>query len=591
GTIIAVGPLTGTLAPTAGRTVMSAVSPRTYPRPWYTHSTLGGWFGPALKYAGYDAIVIRGQAATPVYLDVRDGEAALRSAADLWGLGTRGTQLTLRRRLGDETQVLAIGPAGEHLVRFASVQHAEENAAAHSGFGAVWGAKRLKAIAVRGWGGVRVADPRGLLHEVLQAGTFRVTPYHGHLEPRERLREHGSVCSQACTFNCRTSVYGHTADGRRVPGTCLGGLVWLKGELMEATEYRGGPVYVPPSANFPGRSVEQHELGNDLGLDLWFRPVMQPWFIRCRQLGVDRIRGFALDPEDSGWFESFMRDLAYRRGLGALFADDLRRAMDELEGELPRELVDLGRRLEFDFGFPAHREGRFWDEEPLPFWVISAMMHASEGRDPTIGAHHSSLLLADYILADPQRARPRFRRLSEEIWGDADALEPTFENKAPVAIWSQHQHLLIDSLPLCDFAFPQVVRPLSGLEEWQATDEIGGDLEIDRRLLAAVTGVAFTRQELERMAERGAALERAMLARGGRHRAMEEELADHFSLPCRADGTSIDQAGFSRLLDEYLTARGWDLELGWPTAGLLARLDLAELIPDLEKLRAAHGAA
>ncbi len=67
---IATGPLTGTLAPTTGRTVMTAISPRTYPRPWYTHSTLGGWFGPACKYAGYDAIVIHGQAASPVYLDI-----------------------------------------------------------------------------------------------------------------------------------------------------------------------------------------------------------------------------------------------------------------------------------------------------------------------------------------------------------------------------------------------------------------------------------------------------------------------------------------------------------------------------------------
>ena len=80
--IVATGPLTGTLAPTTGRTIMASVSPRTYPGPWYTHSTLGGWFGPVLKYAGYDAIVIHGQSPAPVYLDVRDGEARVIGAPD-----------------------------------------------------------------------------------------------------------------------------------------------------------------------------------------------------------------------------------------------------------------------------------------------------------------------------------------------------------------------------------------------------------------------------------------------------------------------------------------------------------------------------
>jgi aldehyde:ferredoxin oxidoreductase len=164
--IVATGPLTGTLAPTTGRTVMTSLSPRVYPRPWYTHSTLGGWFGPEMKYAGFDAIVIRGRADRPQYLKIRDGQAQLLDAEDLWGLDARETQLKLKDRLGPQTQILTIGPAGENLVRFATVQHSEENAAGHSGFGAVWGSKNLKAIAVRGTGGVSVADPDALLREV-----------------------------------------------------------------------------------------------------------------------------------------------------------------------------------------------------------------------------------------------------------------------------------------------------------------------------------------------------------------------------------------------------------------------------------------
>jgi aldehyde:ferredoxin oxidoreductase len=528
----------------------------------------------------------------PVYLEIRNDAVRLVDARDLWGLDARQTQIQLKGRMGAQAQVLTIGPAGENLVRFATVQHSEDNAAGHSGFGAVWGSKQLKAIAVRGTRGVPVAHPDALLREVSGMGRFKMMPFSGviytslydkgGLEKKRR-----PVCSQACTFDCQVGTYGKASDGRLIPGHCVGGIAWMNPGSMAATRYSGGGVEIPPARNF-GLCEEAglHERCNSLGLDSWFRLVMQPWFIRCNQLGVHQIRGFPLEPDDVFWFENFMHELAHRQGLGAIFADDLLRAMDELEGELPEELISLGRRMEFAFGFPAHREGRFWDEEPLPFWVISAMMYASESRDPTIGGHHSSLLLADFLLCERELARKQFRILSEKVWGDADALEPTFDHKAPVAIWSQHQHMLIDSLPLCDFAFPQLVRPMDTRQEWMAAEDISGDLELDLRLFSAVTGVTLSREEMSRVAERAFTLERAMLARAGRGRKMEEAtLAGHFQLPCRADGTSIDEAGFSRLLDEYFTARGWDLEHGWPHPSTLKRLGLEELIPVLESYR------
>jgi len=91
---------------------------------------------------------------------------------------------------------------------------------------------------------------------------------------------------------------------------------------------------------------------------------------------------------------------------------------------------------------------------------------------------------------------------------------------------------------------------------------------------------------MDRVAERAFTLERVMLARAGRSRKMEEKvLAPHFKLPCRADGTLIDEIGFSRLLDEYYAARGWDLEFGWPQTDQLSLLGLEEVIPELDKHR------
>jgi aldehyde:ferredoxin oxidoreductase len=145
--------------------------------------------------------------------------------------------------------------------------------------------------------------------------------------------------------------------------------------------------------------------------------------------------------------------------------------------------------------------------------------------------------------------------------------------------------MLVDSLPLCDFAFPRLVRTFESPEDWRQAEDIVGDLEFDLRLFAAVTGVELTREEVTAVAERAFTLERMMLARAGRGRAMEEMLASHYELPCPDDGTFVDEAGFARLLDEYYAARGWDLEFGWPQADRLRALGLEEAIPEMEVLR------
>ena len=159
------GPLTGTLAPTSGRFEVCGIAPQAYPRPHYTRSNVGGHWGPTLKYAGYDGVIVQGRAERPSYLWVEDGRAEIRDAGDLWGLDTCETQQQLKAQTGFDTEVMCIGPSGEHLVRIAVIHSSLENAAGQGGFGAVMGSKNLKAVAVRGTGGIRVADPETFLHE------------------------------------------------------------------------------------------------------------------------------------------------------------------------------------------------------------------------------------------------------------------------------------------------------------------------------------------------------------------------------------------------------------------------------------------
>ena len=198
--------------------------------------------------------------------------------------------------------------------------------------------------------------------------------------------------------------------------------------------------------------------------------------------------------------------------------------------------------------------------------------------------------MAELQLAYGETALKKFRTLSSKVWNDSRALEPNFENKAPVAIWCQRKHFLIDSLTMCDFAFPKLIKYYPHERAWLDDDDILGDLELDRRLLSVVTGKNFSSQELNAAADRGISIERCMLARAGRTRELEEKLASHFELPCRDDGTRISSEDFLVLMDQYYDARGWDKKYGWPLANSLHRLDLSDVEKEIRVLRSARHA-
>ncbi len=155
------GPLTGTALPGSGRVDVTALSPMSGLR---AKSNFGAYWGPELKFAGYDHLLITGQAAEPCYLWIKDDQVEIRSAANLWGKDTFETQKAIQQELGDpEIKSVCIGPAGERRVRFACIITETGDAAGRTGMGAVMGSKNLKAVAVRGTGGVKVALPQEFL--------------------------------------------------------------------------------------------------------------------------------------------------------------------------------------------------------------------------------------------------------------------------------------------------------------------------------------------------------------------------------------------------------------------------------------------
>lgn len=154
--ILMTGPTTGTIVPNSGKLAIAAKSPATGT---ILDCSIGGHFAHELKFAGYDAVIIEGKADKPTYLFIEDDKIELRSAASLWGKGAHETEHLLYEELGDVV-TLAIGQAGENLVPMACISSELYRQAGRGGIGAVMGSKNLKAVSVRGSGGIKIPDIR-----------------------------------------------------------------------------------------------------------------------------------------------------------------------------------------------------------------------------------------------------------------------------------------------------------------------------------------------------------------------------------------------------------------------------------------------
>jgi aldehyde:ferredoxin oxidoreductase len=151
------GPLTGTPALIGSRFIVVGKSPKTH---GWGDANCGGFFGTALKKAGYDGLFFKGVSEKPVYLYIDEGEYVLLDASDLWGMNVSELEDTLLDRHGHDVQVVSIGPAGEKVSLLAAIMNDKERAAGRSGLGAVMGSKRLKAIVVRGGMTILMDDPK-----------------------------------------------------------------------------------------------------------------------------------------------------------------------------------------------------------------------------------------------------------------------------------------------------------------------------------------------------------------------------------------------------------------------------------------------
>ena len=550
------GPLTGTLAPSSGRFEVCGIAPQAYPKPHYTRSSVGGHWGPALKYAGYDGLIVQGKADGPTYLHIEDGRAEIRDATDLWGLDSFETQRRLIERHGMGTEVMCIGPSGENLVRIAVIQSGLENAAAQGGFGAVMGSKKLKAISARGTGAISVANPGAFVRECAAVHKLieeRVVPRDGKIPaPGPGIRG----CTMACTpktDRCALQIE-RTADGRAFATHCCSS-IYLRYEPREA-------------------ALRAADLANRYGLNHWemtlgYGGIKDSWFNLCHEAGVltDEDFGMSFEPRSAEFWCEIIRMIAYREGIGDILAEGIPRAAD---------LLGKGHDLtpHVAHGYQTHWDGHlFGDHVPgtpvWPYWLVSALMWATDSRDPLVHGYGQEI-----TRQGRKMSIEAMKKAAKRVYGSEDAVAPDSEYrwKAWPTIWHQNRLAVKDSLPVCDQLFPLI---------FHATREDGyADIEAEARLYSLATGQETNWAELDGIGSRIYNLERAIMVREGRTRSLDEDATAYFFKP-DPRGNTLDPDKFRALFTEFYELRGWDTETGCPTRSTLEEADLADVASEL----------
>jgi aldehyde:ferredoxin oxidoreductase len=597
--MVMTGALTGSRAPYSGRTIVAAFSPQAYPVPWFTRSSIGGSFGGELRRAGYDGIVVTGASETPVRVSIRDDQVSILPAGEFWGLDIYDALEQLEAVEGQGSRSLTIGPAGERMSNLATIQTASSSAAGQGGFGAVMGAKNLKAISVRGTGRVVLAQP-DTMRALTRVMARMMNEADGDRSARmkklnQKLAEEGNGRARlyACTENCLTpcAVYYEEMPGavfqRKYHGSMFCVAEWLTGIQDDWPQYQQEMLgwRLDRRAAF-----EMNVLSNRYGLN-HFDIIcgIVPWLLGCQREGlITEFNGQEMDWDSPAFWADFLHALAYREGDGDLYTRGGWAAAQTLG--IRREWAEwLYAGWAHTGHWDGHTSGPFF-----PYWLVPAMQWMLDTRDPFNSGHGS--LWPYWEIEDTENPGPdqsvtldRIRAIGEHLYGSAEAVDPWggYGGKAEMGAWHVVRPIILDCVPADDFTFPLIYH--SGAEDgfWRLQVDGLGEIEgpsVEYHLFRAGTGIDWSEAEFETAAERVLALERALQVRHwGRDRTMDEMLLPFFeglealTSPFLGERYGLDRDRFRPVLDQFYSLLGWDPETGWPTLERLEELGLADL--------------
>jgi len=578
--VIALGPATGTFAHATGRWMIASKSPLTC---IWGESHVGGHFGPELKYAGYDMIIIHGRSDKPVYLCIDDDYVELKDASHLWGKSTKETILTIQEEMGDPSiQVACIGPAGEKLVRYANVIVDFYDAAGRTGMGAIMGSKRLKAIAVRGSKGVKPADPDAF-YEAAKAMYEKATSGIWWEISEETLRRYGTPYlvdvlyeigrlptknHWSGIFERAEAINGESLKKYRISKkSCFDCFIQCKMvHHIKAGSYKctlaGGPEYeglVALGSNLLIDDLEAiihaNQLCNEYGLDVISAGKVIGWVMECYERGLltkEDTDGIEFRWGDSSLLAEIIQKIATRDGFGDLLAEGALRASKAIGRGTERYVIHV-KGLE-----ASAQDGRAHKSIGLA--------HAVNVR----GADHlRGLCTYDELPWATKFAYERFGEEEAKKMVIDDRLDP--RGKGYLTWVTENFYAVVDSIITCKYG---AMWPMIYYYEDFAP------------LLGALTGVPEHRdpRELARIGERICVLRRCFNIREGLSR-KDDTLPERMLKEPLPSGPAKGQVvELDLMLDEYYAYRGCDLKTGLPKRDKLEELGLLEVARELEKM-------
>jgi aldehyde:ferredoxin oxidoreductase len=562
--VIANGLLTGSPVATATRYVISARSPLTG---GYGESEAGGFWGPELKMAGFEAIIITGKAAEPAYLWIQDGKAELRSAGHLWGRTPVEVQADIRAELGDDKiRVLQIGPAGENLVRYACITNDLRHFNGRNGMGAVMGSKNLRAVAVRGHQRYMT-----LAYDAtsLQALGKRLSqeaqkhPQSWDLQQRGTpgLVEPLNTGGILPTLNFRKGAFegvdkikweAYEKELLTARRSCYACAVRCKREVAvdgKVSEY-GGPEYETVAVFGSNSGVDDiqaiakaNELCNQYLLDSISTGATIAFAMECFEhglIGLTETDGIDLRFGNAEAMLAMIEKIALRRGFGNVLAEGSRRAAQVIGGDAPFFAMQVkGQELAM--------------HEPRGKYNVGLGYAISE-----IGADH--LLVAhDTMLSNPDSAPFK----GAQALGIQQAQPPrTFTEEKTSHFFTLERWTSFEKVSgLCFFgpAPRSFIQPIDVVEA--VHDATGWEVDLE---------------EILQMGERATNMARVFNAREGFSR-KDDALPERLFQPLEngaLQGQSMPREDFDQALTRLYRIKGWDVQTGMPTRERLEALSL-----------------
>jgi aldehyde:ferredoxin oxidoreductase len=559
--IFMTGPLTGTLAPSSGRVDVVTISPESN---LLAGANSGGFWGPELKWAGYDGMVIVGRAEYPVYIEIYNDEVSIKTADKLWGKDVFETVKILKQD-DDRNQVACIGPAGENKNYLAGIAFNYRNYAARAGVGAVMGAKNLKAIVVRGTRGLDVFDPKSLEETALEIQKREKTmPLYKdapswHWKLFESLEEDG----KAFFGNYEPFLW---ADRNKAVKNLR--------EFIEQNYLKPESCFACPLRCWAYFSVKGEEGAPIIACQgtwasiAYFMKLSDPYYIwkiytLCQKLGLDasatsaviafaqdlykrgiisieETKGLSLEPGNGEALARAIEKIAKREDFGNILAEGIKKAAQIIGPEAEKYAVYSKGGTEL------------WLMEVRPFKGVALSCAVTDSGS----CNRATYAFPDFYYRSMKK---QAEMIAKNLTGKEESANPKlYEQKPRMVIFYENLHIIADSLGVCAIPFQPV-----GWELWS-------------RALFACTGIRLQADEVSLIADRIRTMERLINLRQGltkENDTLSERLFKENIEEGPWKGEVLDKEKFEAMKEEYYFLRGWDKD-GRPTEKTLEKLGL-----------------